>query len=153
MRTGEQVHAGHRVRRQVQREAAARAFALECLNDPRFAFSPWWREPGLFAQRVPAMHAFAVLRARPDVGALSGALSLDAEQIGSFQTGEERHSRRTRTGYPVLMRNLDLAAPTDLYDVREPATPPATATALPAKGWLPAPLLRRLLEETVPATP
>jgi hypothetical protein len=45
------------------------------------------------------------------------------------------------------MRNLDLAPPTDLYDVREdPRFPASLSFPLPSKGWLPSPVLLKLLD-------
>ena len=55
--------------------------------------------------------------------------------------------RRERIGYPVLMRNSDLAPPFDLYDVREdPRFPASVPFPLPDKGWLPSPMLLKLLD-------
>ena len=74
-----------------------------------------------------------------------------APSPGQLPPGHERHYRRERTGYPVLMRNLDLPTPVDLYDVREWVPEPAVPAlaALPPKGWLPSPLLLTLLAESV----
>lgn len=45
--------------------------------------------------------------------------------------------RRSRVGYPVLMRNLDLPEPTDLFDVQENSLATGKLRFLfPAKGWL-----------------
>jgi tetratricopeptide (TPR) repeat protein len=143
---------------QGNRDPAARAFALECLNDPAFATSPWWRDPAIAATRDAAVAAFSDhLRA---VGARLPAEAWAARQLphvaaltpdlGHVPDGPERIYRRERTGYPVLMRNLDLPVPTDLFDVRELASPPVAATPLPPKGWLPSPLLISLLDETPP---
>jgi O-antigen ligase len=137
--------------------AATRAFALECLNDPAFLFSPWWREPAL-APLLPATRAefahLALLTATalqktphptwaaaqlPRVAAL-------APRLGDLPAGPERTYRRERTAYPVLARNLDLPPPLDLYDVRELTTPPSTPSPLPPKSWLPTPLLLELLD-------
>jgi len=46
---------------QNQLAGAVRAFALECLNDPAFLMSPWWREPAIAALRVPTAVEFAHL--------------------------------------------------------------------------------------------
>lgn len=132
---------------------AARAFALECLNDPGFVRSGWWREPAIAAAREPAAKALehllqraAVLaaartRLQPTIAALQAALV----PLPPVPAGPERSYRRERTGYPVLMRDLDLPPPTDLFDVRDVPGEPA---ALPAKGWLPSPILLTLLDET-----
>lgn len=136
---------------------AARAFALECLNDPAFLFSPWWREPALAAQRetVAAEFARLIALAAPQLPAggyasvtLARVAAL-APQLGRVPTGPERSYRRERTAYPVLARDLDLAPPVDLFDVRELATP--AEPSLPPKGWLPTPLLLTLLESPLPA--
>jgi hypothetical protein len=66
-----------------------------------------------------------------------------ASRIGEVPAGPERSFRRERTGYPVLMRNLDLPTPVDLFDVRGTAPIPDW---LPPKGWLPSPLLLSLLD-------
>jgi hypothetical protein len=74
---------------------------------------------------------------------------LSAEKLGQVPAGPERVIRRERRGYPVLMRNLDLPPPLDLYEVRELAAPPSANSALPPKGWLPSPVLRQLLDGPV----
>jgi len=129
--------------------AAAHAFALECLNDPRFLSSPWWREPAIAATRDAAAAAFASMLT--SIGPLAPAHPLDSAQLGRVPPGPGGTYRRTRSGYPVLMRNLDLDAPIDLFDVREATLPPGQLRALPPKGWLPSPVLLRLLD--APASP
>lgn len=133
-------------------DAAARAFALECLNDPRFLASPWWREPAIAATRDASARAFAdYLR---QIAAFAPPHTLNSRLLGVVPAGPERTYRRERTGYPVLMRNLDLPPPLDLYDVREPAATPETSSGpLPEKGWLPSPLLLTLLDTTVSPKP
>ena len=55
---------------------------------------------------------------------------------------------RERTAYPVLMRNLDLPTPVDLFAVQENALAVGEYRFLfPQKGWLPAPLLLGFLQE------
>ncbi len=138
---------------------AARAFALECLNDPAFLFSPWWRESGL-APHLPATRlAFAHLatHAQKNLPRTSWAatqltsVAALAPRLGDFPAGPERTYRRERTAYPVLTRDVNLAPPLDLYDVRELSTPPSTPAPLPPKSWLPTPLLLELLD--APASP
>jgi hypothetical protein len=73
-----------------------------------------------------------------------------ADRFGRVPPGSEKNYRRERTGYPVLMRNLDLPPPTDLFDVREAA---AGAEKLPPKGWLPSPLLLSLLDSPAVGDP
>ena len=136
--------------------AAARAFALECLNDPAFLSSPWWREPA-FAPLLPATRAeFAhlasltatALHRNPHptwAAAQLPRVAALAPRLGDVPAGPERSYRRERTAYPVLARNLDLPPPLDLYDVRELTAPPASAP-LPSKSWLPSPLLLELLD-------
>jgi O-antigen ligase len=167
------------------REAdASYALALECLNDPLFLTSPWWREPAIAALRNPslaqldrlAQHASAELEARHDSRArdaryllalipwLEGrgslgevlARSLTSQRVSYFaarphvpdlKSAPIRSYRRERRGYPVLMRNLDLAPPIDLFDVRETVLFADELNFLfPAKGWLPSPLLLRFLD-------
>jgi tetratricopeptide (TPR) repeat protein len=128
--------------------AAAAAFALECINDPRFLASPWWREPAIAATRAASAAAFADYLRRLGPAAPAG---LSAIPLGEVPPGPERLTRRERLGYPVLMRNLDLPPPIDLYEVRELVSPPPANSTLPAKGWLPSPLLRQLLDR--PAGP
>jgi O-antigen ligase len=136
---------------QGRRDEAAHAFAMEALNDPSFQFSPWWREPAIAALRDPAATEYSRL-----LEAVASALPADSwaktqvtglrehtDRFGRVAPGPEKNFRRERTGYPVLMRNLDLPPPSDLFDVREPATPPEK---LPPKGWLPSPLLLSLLD-------
>ncbi|MES2696132.1 MAG: O-antigen ligase family protein [Verrucomicrobiota bacterium] len=144
-------------------QPAASAFALECLNDPTFLFSPWWREPAIAAQREATLTALRrhLDRTRAQLPPESqsparAALSRIAEaapQLGQIPPGPERTLRRERTGYPVLMRNLDLPPPVDLYDVRELVSRPAAFANLPPKGWLPSPLLLALLNEPVSPKP
>lgn len=128
---------------------AARALALECMQDPAFLASPWWREPALAAVREAATAALAefLRRAAAEVAVPAG---LRPELLGRVPDGPERVYRRERTGYPVLMRNLDLPPPRDLYDVREPARLPPEVAALPGKGWLPGSLPLTLLGPAEP---
>jgi len=57
--------------------------------------------------------------------------------------GLVRTYRRERTGYPVLMKNLDVPPPMDLFDVQEdPRMADSLRFLFPRKGWLPSPLLR-----------
>ncbi len=134
---------------QEKRSEAAGAFALECLNDPAFLASPWWRVPAVAELREASADALARDLQRLD-GLVARPTGLSPELLGRVPPGAERTYRRERTGYPVLMRNLDLAPPLDLFDVREPAAPPSWLQSLPAKGWLPAPLLLELLDGIVP---
>jgi tetratricopeptide (TPR) repeat protein len=134
---------------------AARAFALECLNDPAFMASPWWREPAIAAVRDRTESAFRQLATRaralvPGHAEQLASLEKTATQLGRAVAGPERVYPRERTGYPVLMRNLNLAPPLDLYDVRELQSPPPWCASLPPKGWLPSPALLRLLDEPAP---
>lgn len=142
------------------RPGAAHAFALECLNDPRFLASPWWKEPAIAAQRAATTAAFTQLTQRagtalpPDswaakqVRMVSGLVS----RLGLVSDGPELNYRRERTGYPVLMRNHDLAPPVDLFDVREdPRFAASVPFPLPPKGWLPSPLLLKLLDGPAPS--
>ncbi len=130
---------------------AVHAFAMECLNDPAFLTSPWWREPAIATWRGQVAAEYrrllaasrALLPADGWAAAQAGALGGFATQLGAVPPGPERSYRRERTGYPVLMRNLDLPTPVDLFDVRESTTPPS---GLPPKGWLPSPVLLSLLD-------
>lgn len=134
---------------------AADAFALECLNDPRFLASPWWTQPAIAAQREATQAALRRLvnDARtallPDTWAAQQAgLILDlVPRLGLVSTGPESSYRRERTGYPVLTRNQNLPPPVDLYDVREdPRFAASLPFPLPPKGWLTGPLLLKLLD-------
>jgi tetratricopeptide (TPR) repeat protein len=138
---------------------AARAFALECINDPRFLASPWWTVPEIRTQRAATAgifsilidHTRAALPASTWVANQAQLLSTLAPRLGDVSPGPETNYRRERIGYPVLMRNLDLAPPIDLYDVREdPRFPDSVPFPLPPKGWLPSPLLLKLLDDTAP---
>ncbi len=159
---------------------AARAFALEGLNDPAFLFSPWWKTTPFASLRKThaaefirvADAAAQALQARGGwlaresryVAALS-RWALDRSQLPAAElAGESRAAyfkrdpqgtdlesasirayRRERTGYPVLMRQPDLAPPSDLFDVQENAGATGTLRFLfPEKGWLPSPLLLEL---------
>ncbi|MBI4623168.1 MAG: O-antigen ligase family protein [Verrucomicrobia bacterium] len=144
---------------QGRRDAAARAFALECLNDPLFLTSPWWREPAIAIAREATSREFsrAIARVRSLLTEGTWAfaqltrLAEATSRLGHATAGPERSHRRERTGYPVLMRNLDLTTPVDLFDVRESQDTGTTAATLPPKGWLPSPLLLTLLNEPAPA--
>jgi hypothetical protein len=138
---------------------AAHAFALECLNDPGFLASPWWKEPAIAAQREATQAAFAGLfeRASPAlppgswVAHQAGLVASLAPRLGLVSPGPESNYRRERTGYPVLMRNHNLTPPVDLFDVREdPRFAASVPFPLPPKGWLPGPLLLKLLDESEP---
>lgn len=140
--------------------AAAQAFALECLNDPLFLASPWWKEPAIAAQREAAQAACAAFAAQarsalpPGTWAArqAGLIASLSPQLGLVSPGPELTYRRERTGYPVLMRNLDLPPPTDLFDVREdPRFAARLPFPLPRKGWLPSPLLLKLFDAPLPA--
>lgn len=139
---------------------AANALALECLNDPAFLGSPWWRDPAIAALRDPARTAYARLLADATrtlpadswPARQAGLLAGLAPRLGEPTAGPERVFRRERTGYPVLMRNHDLAPPQDLFVVREdPGFPGTVDFPLPPKGWLPSPRLLKLLDAP-PAT-
>lgn len=141
---------------QARRAEATHAFALECLNDPRFLASPWWNVPELAALREPAARVFAGLAVRAQAARLTpgwagrqaALLAALAPRLGQVSPGPEHNYRRTRLGYPVLMRNLDIPPPVDLYDVREDPRFPATVSfPLPDKGWLPSPVLLMLLDD------
>lgn len=148
---------------QGQTRAAAHALALECINDPRFLASPWWKEPAIRALRDATRREFLALLQdlRPRAGAEPDWRQLQAEavaslvdRLGETSPGPEHTYRRERTAYPVLMRNSDLPAPVDLYDVREdPRFAASLAFPLPPKGWLPAPTLLKLLDAPPVAVP
>ena len=138
--------------------AAAQAFALECVNDPRFLASPWWTVPEIAALRGTTAAEYESLLARcraqgetfsliPWWGDQAARLASLAPRLGHVSPGPEVNYRRERIGYPVLMRNSDLAPPFDLYDVREdPRFPASVPFPLPDKGWLPSPMLLKLLD-------
>jgi tetratricopeptide (TPR) repeat protein len=149
---------------QPQSVGAARAFAVECLNDPAFLASPWWREAPVAAQRDATRAEFARLAALAKtllpphswIGRQLDEVAVLAPTLGVVPAGDERTYFRERTGYPVLMRNLDLPTPVDLYPVRELVPDPkvvqyqsVVAPPLPPKGWLPSTLLLRLLDAAV----
>lgn len=141
-----------------QPDVAARAFALEGLNDPAFLASPWWREGPIAATRSATEATLTRFIARARAAAAAGSwratqlerLASDAARIAPA-AGPERRYQRERSGYPVLMRNLDLPRPVDVFVVREATDP--NGPALPPKGWLPSPLLLQLLDEVVSAHP
>jgi len=138
---------------------AAATLALECINDPRFLASPWWTEPAIALLRDAAAKVYeeqltsAVLPAsnvNPWLQQQVALLRTLAPRLGRAQSVSKSGYRRERIGYPVLMRNLDITPPVDLYDVREdPHFPETVSFPLPGKGWLPSPLLLKLLDDTV----
>lgn len=134
---------------------AAGLLALECLNDPRFLASYWWQEPSIGALRGEARLAFAMMleqmRTEFPVESWHAAqlrhLATVSGRLGEAGPGAERAYRRQRTGYPVLMRDQDISPPVDVYDVRETSDfEESLAAPLPPKGWLPSPLLLKLLD-------
>jgi hypothetical protein len=145
---------------QGRRPDAARALALECINEPRFLASPWWTVSEISALRDAATAEYSAILTRilADPGSptiatwwqtQAGRLRSLAPRLGQVSPGPEVNYRRERIGYPVLMRNLDLAPPVDLYDVREdPRFPASVPFPLPSKGWLPSPRLLKLLDDS-----
>lgn len=137
------------------RAGAARAFALECVNEPLFLASPWWNIPEIAALRDATRAEFSRMvgpRAShmkttdPWVEKQEVLLLTLAPRLGEVSVGPEKNYRRERLGYPVLMRDLDLPVPVDLYDVREdPRFPASVSFILPSKGWMPSPRLLNLL--------
>lgn len=167
------------------RPGATHALALECINDPLFLTSPWWRTPALAALRPAVfaltrdlLHALTFPAADPRaaeaayLAALTTwlentappgyllALAQSTERVSYFARRPTsaaladaplRAYRRERTGYPVLMRDLDLPTPTDLFDVQENLLAATELNFLfPRKGWLPAPLFLPLLDTPGP---
>lgn len=141
---------------QGNRAGAAFALALECVNEPLFLSSPWWTVPEIATLREETAHQFSELltRAYPTKNSLvswderqATLLKTLTSRLGQVSPGPETNYRRTRIGYPVLMRNADLAPAVDLYDVREdPRFPASVPFPLPPKGWLPSPRLLNLLD-------
>ncbi len=123
---------------------------LESRGDGRFRDARWvagladWIEgaaaPGEMVALAHTPERIAYFARRPAPPDFSGA--------------PIRAYRRERTGYPVLMRNLDLPPPVDLFDVQENALASGELRFLfPAKGWLPGPVLLGLLDRTDSAKP
>jgi O-antigen ligase len=168
---------------------AAQALALECLNDPIFVASPWWRASALMPLRAPTAGIVAqyyrelATQLPADrwpgsevryTAALSAWLfgQLSGHAIAAVATTPARRDffapdpspgmllaapvidyRRERIGYPVLMRNLDLPVPVDLFDVRENALATGPLAFLfPKKSWLPSPLLLEFLDNPRPSS-
>ncbi len=167
-----------------QTGGVVRALALECLNDPAFLISPWWRQPALATLRgatIAELRTIAStvalrlaarndLRSRDadylpalaewldghgDLGEILGRSKTSTRvtyfaarpEIPAWTTAAVKTYHRERTGYPILMRNLDLPPPIDLYEVRENSLASGELAPLfPAKGWLPAPYLIELLD-------
>lgn len=64
-----------------------------------------------------------------------------------FTRAKVRKYRRERVGYPVLMRDLDLPAPIDVFEVQENDLAAGEYRFLfPAKGWVPSPELLKFLQ-------
>jgi O-antigen ligase len=167
---------------------AAQALALECLNDPIFVASPWWRVPALAPLRAPTAALVAQyyreLAARLPPGRWPGSEVRYTAALSAWLFGQlpgravaavaatparrdffardpapgrllaapARVYRRERPGYPVLMRNLDLPIPVDLFDVHENALATGPLAFLfPKKSWLPSPLLLEFLDNPRPS--
>jgi hypothetical protein len=132
---------------QGRNDAAAHAFALECVNEPLFLASPWWNVPAIAEQRTATIAAYSQMLAptiptpkasNPWRERQQAQLLTLAPRLGVVSPGPEKAYRRDRIAYPVLMRNSDLPVPTDLYDVREdPRFPASVPFTLPSKGWRP----------------
>ncbi len=176
------------------RDAAVHALALECLDDPLFLTSPWWRVPSLAALRpaVVGETLRALTQLRPNLAAKKSFYALreldylaalipwlDADPHASlgpvlaaartparvsyfaarpsppdFAAAPVRAFHRERTGYPVLMRDLDLPPPVDVFEIQENALAAGDLAFLfPPKGWLPSPLLLSLLDAPAPVLP
>ena len=170
-------------------DAAAQALALECLNDPIFVASPWWRTSAFAPLRAPTAALVAQYyralgerlppgrwpgaelrytaalsawlfgqlpgRAVGEVATTPGRRDFFAQDPapGPLLTAPARVYRRGRSGYPVLMRNLDLPMPVDLFDVHENALATGSLAFLfPRKSWLPSPLLLEFLDNPRPST-
>ncbi len=174
---------------QGQKDRAVVALAKECVNDPIFLVSPWWKTPALAPLRPAtvarvrdfledamtrrlianqpegreAAYLLALLRwiegqAAPGELLAAANTSLRAGYFArrparpDFESAPVLWSRRERTGYPVLMRDLDLPVPVDLFEVQENSLAAGELRFLfPAKGWLP-PVLLDLLAENRTAT-
>jgi O-antigen ligase len=66
--------------------------------------------------------------------------------LPDFAKAKARNYRRERVGYPILMRDLDLPAPVDVFDVQENDLAAGELRFLfPPKGWVPSPELVKLL--------
>lgn len=64
-----------------------------------------------------------------------------------FAAAAVRADHRERSDYPMLMRNLDLTPPRDVYAVRENVLAADSLRFLfPRRGWLPGPILLALLD-------
>ena len=93
--------------------AAARALAVECLNDPQFLASPWWTVPAIAAERDATAAFFTDLvveasTTRRTEGWANHQADLLAQltsRLGVVSPGPEKHYRRERTGCPVLRRH------------------------------------------------
>ncbi|WP_221032508.1 O-antigen ligase family protein [Actomonas aquatica] len=141
----------------------AHFLALECLNNPRFLSSPWWSLEAIAERRFDTLARFEQLLQQTDQRLPANelwrrnqliALGEVAPWLGRADLTRQSAYRRERTGYPILMRNLDVRPPLDLYDVRESPLPDdAPAMDLPPKGWLPAPLLLQLLSDSSTPSP
>jgi tetratricopeptide (TPR) repeat protein len=157
---------------QGKKESAANAFAQECVNDPVFFVSPWWKDPAVASTRAATLTATRrLLSAHSDslsdwakredayllalidwledpdpAPARPLALANTSERVAFFSRRPAKPDfaaaplliyRRERAGYPVLMRNLNLRVPVDLFDVQENALATGEFRFLfPHKGWL-----------------
>ncbi|ACB75059.1 O-antigen ligase family protein [Opitutus terrae] len=127
----------------VAAQLAARGDARSRDADYLLALTDWLEGTGPLSAVLAHSHTaervsyFAARPSRPD-----------------FAAAAIRTYRRERTGYPVLMRNLDLPPPVDLVDVQENMLATDELRFLfPAKGWLPGPLLLALLDARISAKP
>lgn len=162
---------------------AVTALAIECINDPMFITSPWWRLRPLASLKpsvsIAIQHMYAeVVRQIPSNAPLrkelayhcalsnwimtsgssstvSTAASTDLQKTyfrehdgpSDFESSETVSYRRQRLGYPVVYRHPEMPPPIDEYEVQENAVAAGRLRYLfPSKGWLPTPLLSRLLD-------
>jgi O-antigen ligase len=116
-------------------ESMISALAAECLLDPTFAWSPWWRDEVLAPHRAAALaHAATWLETRAAPGDAAFARLLRAP--GPTHLAVSAH-RRSRLGYGVLMGHPEGPPPPDFNVLLPPDLPPELAAALPKRGHVP----------------
>ncbi|HRE82010.1 MAG TPA: O-antigen ligase family protein [Opitutaceae bacterium] len=122
-------------------EGALAAFSAEWINDPRQAFSAFFRNPELAETRSQVIQRSRELLQRyaaehpvsaPSVESVLAAWSSPA--LSSI--GDGASYRRVRPGYGVLMGFPEGRPPADVNVMTPPLLPPDINAGLPVPGWV-----------------
>lgn len=131
-------------------DGALDAFATEWINDPRQAFSPFFKNPELaettsqVAQRSRALlQRFATEHPQSASSVEAVLAAWSSPTVSSVGNGNPY--RRVRPGYGVLMGFPEGRPPADVNVMTAPSLPPAINTSLPLPGWVPGAFLEEIV--------